>query len=113
MDNGRQFDTLFYDAAQRNFYEQITKKGVTHYRLLPWYEMKQQYKPKKSNRFKIVYKNSYVTIKTNPVDKDRERVPLGKDEVSPIGVKIRNPTADKLRLSNHDWIKIRDSYTMV
>jgi hypothetical protein len=75
--------------------------------------MKQQYKPKKSNRFMVVYKNSYVTIKPISVDKDRERLQLEKDEASPIGVKIRNPTADRLRLSNCDWDKIRDSLPMI
>jgi hypothetical protein len=111
---GCRFDTLFYDAVQHNFYEQITKKGVTHYRLLPWREMKQQYKPKKSNHFAVIYKNAYVTIKPIPVTNGIERNPyLRKDEASPIGVKIRNPTADWLRLSNRDWVKIRDSPTMV
>jgi hypothetical protein len=39
----REFDTLFYDASQYKFYEKITKKGTTYYRLLPWHEMKLKY----------------------------------------------------------------------
>jgi hypothetical protein len=72
--------------------------------------MKQQYKPKK-NRFMIVYTNSYVTLK--PILLEGDMPPLGKDEAAPIGVKIRNPTVDRLWLSNHDWVKIRDSPTRV
>jgi hypothetical protein len=32
---GREFDTLFYDEFQHNFYEKVTKKANTFYRLLP------------------------------------------------------------------------------
>jgi hypothetical protein len=59
----------------------------------------------------IVYQNSYVTLKPIPLEGDRP--PLKRDKAGHIGVKIRNPTAERLRLSNHDWVKIRDSPTMV
>jgi hypothetical protein len=106
----RDFDNLYYETDLESFFEKVTKKGCTYFRLIPWHEMKQQYKPKK-NRFMIVYTNSYVTIKPIPLEGDRP--PLGKNEAGPIGIKIRNPTADRLRLSNRDWVKIRDSPTMV
>jgi hypothetical protein len=50
----RDFDTLLYDESNGNFYEKITRKTNTFYRLLSWHAMKLTYKPKK-NRFMVVY----------------------------------------------------------
>jgi hypothetical protein len=87
-----EFDTLFYDESQHNFYEKITKKANTFYRLLPWHGMKLTYKPKK-NCFMVVYQNLYFTIKLIPLDVTTPS--KSKDDADPIGLKIRSPTVDR------------------